>query len=147
MKNSNDYEASKKNWIRFIIIGFSLLFVAIFSGGPCYQIINSFIIDKEGVNAIGKVNSIQHLSSTDIEAVRYSISFEYKGKQYRIFNKIMSNESIYTLNERVHVKFMPDNPEEAIINSNREKYTGWILPIAIGAIMLSLILFHFVRRK
>jgi hypothetical protein len=147
MKNSNDYKKSKEYWIRFMMIGFFLLFVAIFSGGPFYQVLTSFMIDKNGISTVGKVDSIEYLSNTDIEALRYGVSFEYKGNKYRLFNKIMSNERTYTIDERVNVKFMPDNPEEAIIDSTKEKYTGWIVPIAIGALIISLIISYFVKRK
>lgn len=122
--------------IIIIIMSFVMAVASVFIIASIRGILYSYKVDRQGVTVTGKVSTIEHVVNTDTNVLVFYINYAYNSKNYTIHNNIMDSDSIYKINQLVHLKLLPEEPDQAIINSKKEKYTGYLLPLATGIIVL-----------
>jgi hypothetical protein len=92
------------------------------------------VFEKTGVTCLGVVDQID----TDSEALRFRVHFTYQQQAYDVYNQVMDNAPIYHLQQRVEVLFLPTQPQDAIINSEKEKYQGYGVMLLVGVFITAI---------
>jgi hypothetical protein len=88
----------------------------------------SSVFEKIGVTCVGVVDKIED----DSEGLRFRVHFTYQQQAYDIYNQILDNQRLYHLQQQVEVLFLPTQPQDAIINNEKEKYQGYRVMLLIG---------------
>jgi hypothetical protein len=88
----------------------------------------SSVLEKEGITQSGRIVQIEEVEGT----LNFRVRFTYQQHTYDIYNRIHDNDQLYRLHDAVEVLFLPAQPEEAIINSEKEKYQGYVLFLLVG---------------
>ena len=96
----------------------------------------SYSLEKSGIPSQGRIFKIEHVSNSDTDALVFWLAYRYRNTEYVTHNRIMDSDSLYAVNEIVPIRIDASAPEEAIIDSKKEKYTGYVLPAAVGGIII-----------
>jgi hypothetical protein len=118
-------------WAILLFVSFCGLFLA---GTGIWGIYNSYVLEKAGVTCLGTVDRIKHFSNAESEGLRFRVHFTYRQQDYYLHNQFMDSDSIYHLQQPVEVLFLPTQPQDAIINSDKEKYQGHAIMLLLGVL-------------
>ena len=80
----------------------------------------SSVLEKGGIIQPGRIVQIEEVEN----ALSFRVRFTYQQHTYDIYNRVHDNDRIYHLHDAVEVLFLPDQPEEAIINSEKRDIRG-----------------------
>ena len=120
--------------ICFLLVLFVGMLLSAIGGHGMYQ---SYNIDHNGITRIGRVENVEHIVSTDMDALVSHVKFDYLNHVYSTYNKVQTSDTAFALHEQVVVKFLPEDPEAAVIDSERGKYACFnMFIIILGTLFL-----------
>ena len=143
------YERDRRIFPKYLIAAFVSFIALVFIVAASLQLLNRVNIHNNGVNAVGTVCRVEHVTNTDTDILAFTVKFSYDKQEYFIENENKSIDPRYQLNEKLRVKFIKDSPEKAIIDDPREQEygLGFFLPTVIGLAVLSFILYAIKKDK
>ena len=95
-------------------------------------------IAQHGISGVGIVERAEIAARGDGRPTLFTLVFAYRGDSCRLQNHHTTDAPYYRLGERVPIRFMPDNPRRAIIDSEQERYSGYLPPLVVGGLLVLL---------
>lgn len=123
----------------FTILGILLLIIGL------SILIYNYVLYRNAVRVDGKIIDYDIYHGTDdqgheVDSYQPIVEYEFKGKTYFYISILSSSTRNYELNETVSLLVDLDDPDKAIINTFRERWSNPISFIAfgIGSLLLAL---------